>query len=940
MAYQSKKYRKFVATAATATLVASAVAPAAGFAAEETKEFSDVKGHWGEKAVNYLVGKNAIKGYEDGTFKPDGEITRAEAATVLAGALGLTINEDAKTTLSDAKDHWASKYIAALQAQKPGVINGFPDGTFKPEDKIKRQDMAKMIVAAYPELKLDENAIFSFTDKADYAEAQTAINILASLGVANGKATGKFAPTANVTRAETATFVHRTEVPAERLPVETREAKVVSVSAINAKQVEVKFSREVGTGAGTAANYDVKTVLGTTQNVVLNAAVQADGKTVVLTLTNAYKVATDIVVSVDGIYQKGSIKDQFPKYSTVINVNDTVAPTITSVSSKTNTNAAQVATINFSEPLQAMPTIKVNGTLIAGANLGFNTTSTAVTVSGLNLSVDKVHTLEVLNYSDYADNAVVYTTQNFSVTKDTTAATGKAVVVSDNKVQVTFDKVVNLASLVNVDILRYDTATGEYVKVVLDATTPRSLDATGKVATFTINATEKTNFFGLNDNTESLIVKVKSGVLDSTGNQVTPFEQAVVTTEDVSGPALDAVTYDKNSKGEVTKLYFHFNEALTFEGAGTWTDTSVTPNVTRAALLAANVTVTDLSTNGTVAFADVFGANNIVTVAADGKTLIVQPDTTAASTVTNKLTTGKYSFTLTSGVVKDKSFGTNNNPRASKTADFGAVRNEVTVSSVSINTSPAVDNVLTVNFTKPVTAASAINPANYSINGKALPADTVITFNAANSTEVTFTLPKNTVAKSDGAAVLSVSNVRPQDSSATFKTHVSTINALDNTAPTATATILANGKIQVTFSEAVTVTPADFQSLKINGKVLDAAGSAATATATTLADGTDAVLIELDTEIQDNSGSTGFSYLYIDVDGVAGLDLTKDIVLTQVTGTPLAAWATAIADLNLVNTVEILLPTAPATYDASLLNNAQTGNTIGNKLAGSVIKAK
>lgn len=581
--------------------------------------------------------------------------------------------------------------------------------------------------------------------------------------------------------------------------------------------------------------------------------------------------------------------------------------------------------------------VKVDGTVVPTGSIALTDNDTALSLSGLNLSVDKVHTIEVLNFSDTADNAVTYVSKTFSVTKDTTVATGKATIVQDNKVQVTFDKAINLASLSNVDVLRYDSTTKSYKPVKLAGQTTAgdglnaggasySLDTTGKIATFTVDASEKTNFFGLNDSKEDLIVKVKSGVIDSTGNGVTPFEAPVVSNEDVTGPALADVTYKKDSKGAVTELYFHFNEGLTFQGTG----------VTK--LVSGDINVTDLSTNKTVAFNDVFGANNTVNVATDGKTLIVKPENVAS--VTNKLKSGKYSFEVKTGLVKDTAFNTTDNAKASKTVDFGAVANEVSVTSASINTAGAVDNVLTVDFSKAVTAASAKDPANYSINGKALPADTVITVNDDDT--VTFALPDNTVAKSDGSAVLTISNIKPQDSSATFKTYTAAINALDNTAPVAKASVLANGKIQVTFSEDVAPNTADFTALKLNGKVLATSGAAPTtvnANSGALADGTQAVILDVTPKEALDYNATGFSYQYIDVDGDDALDLSKDIVLQKVQATTAPATWTTVANLNLLDSVEIVLPGTTATKDSSTYK-ATGALAAGNLLTSGTVKAK
>lgn len=238
----SKKYNKFIATSVAATVVATGVAPVAGFAAAD--KFSDVKGHWSVDAVDYLVGKGAISGYADGTFKPDGQITRAEAATMLAATLNLSVDKSKKTNFTDAKNHWASSFIAAIQDQLPGVIGGYEDGSFRPDRKITRQEMAKMITAAYG-FKLNEDALLDFKDNNSWGKES--VNVLASLGIVVGQSEGKFVPEANVTRGETATFIHRAEVEEVRKEVKLKEVKLAidSVKAVTPEKVEVAFNKEI-----------------------------------------------------------------------------------------------------------------------------------------------------------------------------------------------------------------------------------------------------------------------------------------------------------------------------------------------------------------------------------------------------------------------------------------------------------------------------------------------------------------------------------------------------------------------------------------------------------------------------------------------------------------------------------------------------------------------
>ncbi len=85
-----------------------------------------------------------FKGYPDNTFKPEDSISRAEMATVFARILEIDLSKlDVKMQFSDTKGHWAEKYI--LAAADYGLLNGYPDGSFRPDDKMKRAEIAAII---------------------------------------------------------------------------------------------------------------------------------------------------------------------------------------------------------------------------------------------------------------------------------------------------------------------------------------------------------------------------------------------------------------------------------------------------------------------------------------------------------------------------------------------------------------------------------------------------------------------------------------------------------------------------------------------------------------------------------------------------------------------------------------------------------------------------
>lgn len=108
--------------------------------------FSDVTaGKWYTQYVNFATNKGIINGYPDGSFRPDGKITRAEFATMIANYLGLS-KAYAASRYTDVDGHWGSVYITALDQR--GLINGYPDGTFRPDRTITRAEAATMMNGA------------------------------------------------------------------------------------------------------------------------------------------------------------------------------------------------------------------------------------------------------------------------------------------------------------------------------------------------------------------------------------------------------------------------------------------------------------------------------------------------------------------------------------------------------------------------------------------------------------------------------------------------------------------------------------------------------------------------------------------------------------------------------------------------------------------------
>lgn len=176
---------------------------------ESAVHFSDIQGHWGQKNIENLAAKGALKGYADGSFKPDRTISRAEFAAILVRALGLTATAEGSHIFDDTAGHWADKEIAA--AYSLGIIQGYDRSTFAPNDAITREQIAVMLVHT---LQLDTDSASSqggeFADQAELAPwAQKAFITAVEHGLIRGYPDHTMKPKFFATRAEAITLIWR-----------------------------------------------------------------------------------------------------------------------------------------------------------------------------------------------------------------------------------------------------------------------------------------------------------------------------------------------------------------------------------------------------------------------------------------------------------------------------------------------------------------------------------------------------------------------------------------------------------------------------------------------------------------------------------------------------------------------------------------------------------
>ena len=108
----------------------------------QTNDYTDVPADaWYNSAVSTLSNAGILDGYEDGTFRPDGNITRAEFATITARFLEASY--DGGNCFPDIDGHWAAEYIN--EAANAGIVDGYEDGTFRPQQNITRAEAVTMV---------------------------------------------------------------------------------------------------------------------------------------------------------------------------------------------------------------------------------------------------------------------------------------------------------------------------------------------------------------------------------------------------------------------------------------------------------------------------------------------------------------------------------------------------------------------------------------------------------------------------------------------------------------------------------------------------------------------------------------------------------------------------------------------------------------------------
>jgi len=842
MANQPKKYTKFVAAAATATLVASAIVPvasAAGFS-----DVADTNSH--AVNINALAEAGIIGGYPDGTFKPNQELTRGQVVKMLGKWVekqGFEIPADYATKArftdlaADAKDQELVKYAALVF--DTGVFAG-SNGALNAGGKITRENMALVLDRAFKAINdttlVEVAAEIEDVKVADLntakAEAREAIQALRNLGISGVE---NFMPKNSVTRAQFASFLNKTINTDAVVELTVKEAKAVDantvevtlsddkkhtiklekaleanvatevtfkieekeytatvtyvveapvVKALNAAQVEVTFGEAVDKATVIGDKDVVKNVTLTSLDdkkvTETKAVLSKDGKILTITALNGQVFEGRYDIKIENV--KNTAGKEIEKFEAK-NMDfgkDKTAPVITGTE---KVNATQVK-VNFSEPLKSIG----NWTFADAEGKTVNVKAEASGDAAVLFTIDDAKvkagaeiTATVIGATDIVGNLVSPNPTSVTFTKGD--KDGVAPVVSS----------VTATGLDKVEVKFSEEVLGfskDNVKIAGATVTVKQdeNDSTKYVVTLDKALTE-----GLHK-----VDITTDNVTDLSGEALTAFSKLVEFKADKVAPKFvkSEVVVDEATKEE--KLVLSFDKEVTETSLENATVTELNKDyVTTSGAFTGKLTPNAKDkTKLEVALKDVkfkVGDKEAVALAKDATYTVKFAKGAVADTNTTANTSEAFTVSFKRGV--DGVVTTTDKPVAKVTATDS--------------------NTITVEFDKAAEGSSATKVENYAIAGLTIESAILKNDAAGVANTVVLTLAKGTN-KLDGARDLTIANVAAKNG-AVMETTTKTLTLKENVAPTVQTAKFTNTKdglvneITLTFSEAVTLDADAFQ---------------------------------------------------------------------------------------------------------------------------------
>ncbi|MEB8743458.1 S-layer homology domain-containing protein [Bacillus cereus] len=200
---------KFLKTATALTIMGTSLLGAGAFTAKadntDSLKFNDVPAnHWSTKAIYDLTNRKVVQGYGNNIFGFGDNVTRGQVARMIYMYVKpADADANFKNPFTDIKGHLFEKEILALA--KAGLVNGFGDGKYGPDDILTREQMAQVLTNAF-KFKATKTTKFADVDKNSWSYG--AISALEENGVTIGTGGNMYSPTMSVTREAYSQFLY------------------------------------------------------------------------------------------------------------------------------------------------------------------------------------------------------------------------------------------------------------------------------------------------------------------------------------------------------------------------------------------------------------------------------------------------------------------------------------------------------------------------------------------------------------------------------------------------------------------------------------------------------------------------------------------------------------------------------------------------------------
>lgn len=174
--------------------------------------FDDIVGRWSQKSIDDLASRKILSGVGEDKFEPERNISRAEFVTAIVKAVGFKVEADDMPFIDISSEMWYSDFVSV--AYSNGLISGYGDNTFRPNDVITREEAMVIVSKALKYTNLDTEAnqsvLRSYSDyEAIHTWARDSIATLLELNIVSGRGNNSLAIRENISREEAVALIRK-----------------------------------------------------------------------------------------------------------------------------------------------------------------------------------------------------------------------------------------------------------------------------------------------------------------------------------------------------------------------------------------------------------------------------------------------------------------------------------------------------------------------------------------------------------------------------------------------------------------------------------------------------------------------------------------------------------------------------------------------------------